>query len=66
MNSNKSVTANFDRIQYTLTMDVNPAGWGTVSPGTGSYYSGDIVSILAEPEPGYRFKDWTGDVADPS
>jgi hypothetical protein len=68
MNSNKTVTANFGRIQYTLTMQVNQTGWGSTTPAVGShsYYSGDIVSILAAPEPGYRFKNWTGNVADPN
>ncbi len=68
MNSNKTVTANFRRLQYTLTMQVNEAGWGTTSPavGTHSYNSGDIVSILAEPNSGYRFVNWTGDVANPN
>ncbi len=68
MSGNKTVTANFERIQYTLTMQVNQTGWGTTTPPTGDhlYYSGDIVSILATPEPGYRFVNWTGSVANPN
>ncbi|MBN1465107.1 hypothetical protein JXA02_05050, partial [candidate division KSB1 bacterium] len=65
MNSDKSVTANFERIQYTLTMEVNQSGWGTTTPavGTHSYNSGDVVTILAQPATGYRFLNWTGNVA---
>lgn len=68
MNSNKTVTANFGRIQYTLTMQVNQAGWGTTTPpiGANTYYSGDIVSILAQPATGYTFVNWTGNVANPN
>ncbi|MBN1560687.1 InlB B-repeat-containing protein [candidate division KSB1 bacterium] len=68
MNSDKTVTANFERLQYTLTMEVNQSGWGTTNPaiGTHSYNSGDVVSILAQPATGYRFVNWTGTVANPA
>ncbi|MDZ7345215.1 MAG: InlB B-repeat-containing protein, partial [candidate division KSB1 bacterium] len=68
LNSNKTVMANFERLQYTLTMEVNEAGWGTTTPpiGTHNYNSGDIISILATPNSGYRFVSWTGEVANPT
>ena len=65
MDANKTVTANFSRIEYELTMQVNQSGWGTTTPAVGvhTYNSGDVVSLLAEPAAGYVFVDWTGDVA---
>ncbi|RME20707.1 MAG: hypothetical protein D6800_12880, partial [Candidatus Zixiibacteriota bacterium] len=66
MDGNKTVTANFQRIQVELTMQVNNTGWGTTSPAVGvhTYNSGDVVSLLATPNSGYEFVNWTGDVAD--
>jgi uncharacterized repeat protein (TIGR02543 family) len=65
MSTNKTVTANFQRSQYTLTMEVNQSGWGSTTPtvGTYTYDSGSVVSILAEANSGYRFVNWTGEVA---
>ncbi len=68
MSSNKTVTANFERAQYDLTLEVNDSGWGSTTPEVGvhSHNSGDVVSILANANSGYRFVNWTGDVADPN
>lgn len=65
MNANKTLTANFRRSQYNLTMEVNQPGWGATTPAVGAhtYDSGSIVSILAEANSGYRFVNWTGEVA---
>jgi len=53
--------------QYTLTMAVNQADWGTVSPEVGShkYDEGSIVAITATSSNSwdYQFVSWTGDVA---
>ena len=51
--------------QYTLTMAVNTAGWGTTTPsvGSASYDEGTVVTITATPASGYRFVNWTGSVA---
>jgi len=66
MDANKTVTANFVRIQYDLTMQVNESSWGTTTPAVGvhTYNSGDAVSVIASPNSGYEFVNWTGDVAD--
>ncbi|MBN1481544.1 T9SS type A sorting domain-containing protein [candidate division KSB1 bacterium] len=68
MTANKTVEAIFERIEYDLTMEVYKTGWGTTTPGVGihQYYSGDVVSLLAQPAQGYRFVTWEGDVANPS
>lgn len=62
MNSNKSVTANFQAINYTLTTAVLPAAGGTVS-GAGTYAAGTNAILTAVPAAGYIFTGWSGDAA---
>jgi uncharacterized repeat protein (TIGR02543 family) len=40
------------------------AGGSVAAPvnGTSAYYHGEIVSLVANPEAGYRFLNWSGDV----
>ncbi|MBN1155238.1 PKD domain-containing protein [candidate division KSB1 bacterium] len=72
MDANKTVTANFvvdaAPITYTLTMAVDPLAGGQVNPIAGQhvYAAGQIVAVSANPQAGYTFQGWTGDVADPS
>jgi len=58
LNSDKSVTANFQEVNYKFTATIE--GQGSVSPDNG-YYAGRI-DIIAHPGEGYKFKDWSGDV----
>ena len=48
---------------HTLTI-ISTAGGSVTHPGEGTftYSEGAAVSILAEPEEGYRFTNWTGNV----
>jgi gliding motility-associated-like protein/uncharacterized repeat protein (TIGR02543 family) len=62
MDGNKTVTANFQLIKYTLTATATPSAGGTVS-GSGSYNSGDVVTVKATPAAGYTFTGWSGDAA---
>ncbi|HMP20568.1 MAG TPA: InlB B-repeat-containing protein, partial [Ferruginibacter sp.] len=62
MNSNKSVTANFAPITYTLTTSSSPAAGGTVT-GAGTYNSGTSVTVTATPAAGYTFTGWSGDAS---
>jgi len=60
MDSNKTVTANFDQ-QFTLTTVAEPSTGGTVSPaGISSYDSGSQVTVTATAASGYSFGKWTG------
>ncbi len=68
---NVELTANFQIITYDLTINIEPAGSGTVEvdPDQDSFNAGDEVSLTAIPEAGWEFVNWTGDVAgldDPS
>ncbi len=46
--------------QYYLTMSENPAGEGSVTPGSGWYTEASSVSISATPYSGYQFLSWSG------
>ena len=62
MDGNKTVTANFTQITYTLTTAVSPAGGGTTNPAVGphTYASGTVVPVTATPAAGYTFSSWSG------
>jgi hypothetical protein len=45
---------------FPLTMDVSPAGVGSVLPGSGMYANGDSLVIEAIPGPNYKFLGWLG------
>ncbi len=53
---------------YDLCIEQSPVKAGTVTPGSGMHrFSADsLVALSAEPEPGYQFAYWLGDVADPT
>lgn len=53
--------------QYELCIEQSPAQAGKLSPDSGTHrYAADaIVVVSAEPQPGYQFAYWLGDVADP-
>ena len=63
MNSNKSITANFTTVWYTLTTGVSPSGSGSVSPAGGTYAAGSQVTLTATPASGYNFSNWGGDAS---
>jgi len=47
---------------YELTTSASPAEGGSVSPSSGSYVSGEEVSITAKASSGYTFKNWSGSI----
>jgi hypothetical protein len=52
---------------YELCIEQSPARAGRLSPDSGTHrVSPDTIVVLsAEPQPGYEFAYWMGDVADP-
>ena len=62
MNDNYSITANFIAL-YDLTIASTAAG-SVTTPGEGvfTYDEGTTVNLIAEPDAGYLFSSWTGDV----
>ncbi len=62
MNANKNVIANFAVVvEYTLTTSAVPANGGSVSPSSGRYEQGELVTVTAHPSGGYVFDRWGGD-----
>jgi polyhydroxybutyrate depolymerase len=58
------IAANFIA-QYDLTIDSTEGG-DVTTPGEGvfpDYDAGTVVDLVATPDAGYRFLEWTGDVA---
>ena len=53
---------------YELCIEQSPAKAGKVTPDSGTHrFSPDSVVVLsAEPQPGYQFAYWLGDVSDPN
>jgi len=62
MNGDYSITANFVK-QYNLTTS-SIEGGSVTKPGEGmfTYDAGTVVDLLAIPDDGYYFANWTGDV----
>jgi hypothetical protein len=52
---------------YELCIEQSPAQAGKLTPDSGMHrFSVDtVVVVFAEPQPGYQFAYWLGDVADP-
>jgi hypothetical protein len=66
MNDNSSITANFVAIAptpYDLIIS-STIGGEVTAPGEGifNYDEGTVINLVATPDDGYRFFNWTGDV----
>lgn len=57
---NRTITAVFAAITYTVTTSTDPVGSGTtIITGTGTYQKGESVTVTASPDDGYKFVKWT-------
>jgi len=58
---NVTVTANFVAVGCYKLCIYSTAGGSVTTPGEGSfdYAAGTVVNIVANPDPGYRFVNWT-------
>ena len=59
LNSNTSITANFEVIVNTYSLAVTAGEGGSVSSEGGDYSEGEQVTITATAEEGYRFIGWS-------
>jgi hypothetical protein len=64
MDGDYFITANFVLLSYDLTTGSTADG-SVTTPGEGTfpYDCGTVVDLVAEAEEGYRFVNWTGDIA---
>jgi len=60
MDSNKTVTANFTQIYYTLEVSTVGSGSVTWSPNQTTYASGAEVTLTAAPAEDWQFAGWSG------
>jgi uncharacterized repeat protein (TIGR02543 family) len=70
LNGDKTVTATFTQLCYTLTTSVTPGGSGSVNAnpapncnGGTQYTHGTEVSLTAVASTGYGLANWTGDLS---
>ncbi len=66
LNGDCSITANFEElssVQYDLTA-FSTEGGSVTEPGEGvfKFDEGTVVDLVANPDEGYQFDEWTGDV----
>lgn len=67
MNGDYFIMAEFEvpaPVQYTLNI-IGPAHGSVITPGEGRFFiyeEGTVVGLVAEPDNGYEFVRWTGDV----
>ncbi|MGD0572722.1 MAG: right-handed parallel beta-helix repeat-containing protein [Sedimentisphaerales bacterium] len=60
MNGNRTVTVAFVSNSCHLTVVVVGNNGGTVTPISGTYARGTVVTLTATPAPGYRIDNWQG------
>ncbi|GEM_PF-2469250 len=53
-----------DEVEYTLTIEIEGEGQVTPAPGEHSYQENTTVNLEADPDEGWEFLGWIGDVAD--
>ncbi|MBQ8386978.1 MAG: hypothetical protein IJX48_05970 [Paludibacteraceae bacterium] len=58
VNSDLTVTANFEAISYTITANVNKEGYGEVTGG-GAYDYNTSATLTATANEGYEFVNWS-------
>ena len=62
MNSDKTVTAHFTICEYTLTIIIDGSGTVTKNPDQTTYTHGTVVELTANPDTGWTFDHWSGDL----
>lgn len=63
INTEKNVTAVFERIEYSITTSVVGEGLVSITPEREFYYFGDEIHINVAPETGWKFVYWdTGEL----
>ncbi len=63
MDGHKTVTATFTQEEYNLAVNLVGNGSVDLAPNQGIYYYGDVVTLTADPDPGWSFAGWSGDLS---
>ena len=59
VDGDKTITANFAKKNYTLTVFTNDEDKGTIDVATGSHEAGTEVTLTATPKEGYKLLAWS-------
>ena len=59
VDGDKTITANFAKKNYTLTVFTNDEDKGTIDVATGSHEAGTEVTLTATPKAGYKLLAWS-------
>jgi len=59
LNSNVTIRAVFELVQYRLTVERYPSNWGNVNRGSENHSALTPIPISASPNSGYKFVSWT-------
>jgi hypothetical protein len=62
IDEDKEVTAHFSQNEFTLTVNVIGNGTVTKDPNQATYPYGTIVELTAQPDTGWLFDSWSGDM----
>ncbi len=63
LNGDKTVSATFTPIEYTITFNYIGTGEVTKDPNQATYHYGDAVVLTAVPPAEYKFDTWSGDLS---
>jgi uncharacterized repeat protein (TIGR02543 family) len=64
--SRVKIVANFSPIMHSLRIDTNGGGSCLPAAGVYDYQEGSLVMLTAEPDAGWQFDGWDGDVTNPN
>jgi len=65
MLADAEITANYAINTHTLDITIIGNGSVTKDPDKAAYEHGETVEIIASPDTGYHFVNWSGDVPPP-
>jgi hypothetical protein len=58
VNTDRTLVANFSLDNFIVTVSAEPSNGGSVTGG-GAFHYGDNCSVIATPNPGFNFVNWT-------
>jgi uncharacterized repeat protein (TIGR02543 family) len=66
LNANKTITATFTQVEYSLNITVVGNGVVGKNPNKPTYHYGDVITLTATPKAGWAFSAWSGNLVSPT
>ncbi len=63
MDNDKQLTATFEKKEYDISYDYEGKGKIHIKPEKETYHYGDIIEVKAEPDKGWKLKEWSRDLS---